>query len=855
VAARAEWHGMAEMLDISRTLAGRLSHPPPQAHVGAGGRGAQGLLTLRGGSDDTRSRRRLVKGRRSLDLPPGFFGKPLGKDSSADQGANAAGEAAREKGNPFAPSQGGNPFAPSADHHGGQGAAQDRGSIFGGGMSASGSMFGASSVTQKAATPFAGGGNPFGGPAAAGNHLFPPSQVSSAPAGFVASPFGVQPAATSAQPNFGFGGARPAPPGDLFGGTLLSDQKTGGGGGEGGGGAPAFGFSGSIGIGAAGETLRPAAGKPFNPFAAPSAGTLPIGTGSLAPSSFGPTSSATGRISSSFTSIFGGVAGGGVSPFANLTASEKGGKGWSSPLLGSSWGGIGGAGGVGGFNVSGGSVSGGGGVSMNPFGSSALQPSASMQQQQQQQQQPGAGGFIFPGSQQATAKNAVIANQGPVAISINPFQDLSTQVGQGAAASSNLPALSPWGLGATGLNNSAASFFNNPFGVGLAQAVAGGVGISGTGISGTRIERGKPIFDLSGVGGGGVGSVGAGLFGGLAQPPQTATATAGGVENGGEEYTGIVGEGETHDGEFLGLAKGGGANFGFIKPAAPAGGGGGSGNIFVHKSNIKHVVGTDELGAGQPVRYRLAPHEAPSSPRSGMDAGGDTSRVQAVEVEACVSEGGSEGEGGKGMGMGGSHFGEERAASSARGREEWRCDVCMVTNKGEVSKCVCCEGLRPIQSTSAAPSGVSASASIPTAAAGFGIGLSSTSPGGGGVDGAGVVAAGSGGSDGFQFPISVNNKNVFGRAAVAGVGKVVGISQTAKSASRRRRREEEEDTDEEDRVDTPVMKRRGMGVGDNSGAANNGIGVSPVNAEDDAQERERAVVPRVFGSPRLLSYS
>jgi len=205
--------------------------------------------------------------------------------------------------------------------------------------------------------------------------------------------------------------------------------------------------------------------------------------------------------------------------------------------------------------------------------------------------------------------------------------------------------------------------------------------------------------------------------------------------------------------------------------------------------------------------------------------------------------------------MGGSHFGEERAASSARGREEWRCDVCMVTNKGEVSKCVCCEGLRPIQSTSAAPSGVSASASIPTAAAGFGIGLSSTSPGGGGVDGAGVVAAGSGGSDGFQFPISVNNKNVFGRAAVAGVGKVVGISQTAKSASRRRRREEEEDTDEEDRVDTPVMKRRGMGVGDNAGAANNGIGVSPLNAEDDAQERERAVVPRVFGSPRLLSYS
>ena len=97
----------------------------------------------------------------------------------------------------------------------------------------------------------------------------------------------------------------------------------------------------------------------------------------------------------------------------------------------------------------------------------------------------------------------------------------------------------------------------------------------------------------------------------------------------------MIGEGPTHTGEFLGFSKGGTAKFGFIKPASPAGIGGGTGNIFVHKSNVKVLPGAGDPGAGQQVRFRLAPHEAPSSLRSGVGEGGDLSRVQAVEVEVA----------------------------------------------------------------------------------------------------------------------------------------------------------------------------------------------------------------------------
>ena len=80
------------------------------------------------------------------------------------------------------------------------------------------------------------------------------------------------------------------------------------------------------------------------------------------------------------------------------------------------------------------------------------------------------------------------------------------------------------------------------------------------------------------------------------------------------------------------------ANFGFIKPAAAAGGGGGSsGNIFVHKSNIKFAAGVSELSAGQLVKYRLAPHEAPAtSPATPRGAGVCVCVCVCVCVYVCV---------------------------------------------------------------------------------------------------------------------------------------------------------------------------------------------------------------------------
>lgn len=56
--------------------------------------------------------------------------------------------------------------------------------------------------------------------------------------------------------------------------------------------------------------------------------------------------------------------------------------------------------------------------------------------------------------------------------------------------------------------------------------------------------------------------------------------------------------GVRHRGTFLGLSKGGTANFGFIKPEAEGQ------NVFVHGSNL-----AEDLQAGQTVDYELAPHE------------------------------------------------------------------------------------------------------------------------------------------------------------------------------------------------------------------------------------------------------
>jgi len=501
-------------------------------------------MALRGGSDDVRSRRRLVKGKRSFELAPGFFGKPPPKDGSAEQSASAAasggsgrsvfgGDAAMFGSSPQA---GGNIFGAAAD----------------GAVSTSGASFAPSGVANAfaAGAAAAPGSNPFAQPSP------------SAPGGFMTSPFAAKPAAALGSSPFGFGAAK----NDGLGAAASNSPA-----------ALPFGFSGSSAIGAPGEVSSRAAGTPFNlnPFAAVPAAGQAMDSG-----------------------------GGGSFLFPNLTrAGTKEARGWSSPLLGAVWGGGAGAGlGTSTFGGGGGVAntstlgSVGGGVSMNPFSNSAAS---------------GGGGLLQ--------------------VSMNPFKDTSALT-FGAGDSG---AALPWNLsaGTSARVNSTFGVFPsfNPFAPAPAHSLPEGAGASGVLSAGAN-----PIFDFSAAGGGGA-SVGASGFL-FPMPPSQATPAGdnGDVQTEVDvEYTGMIGEGPTHTGEFLGFSKGGTAKFGFIKPASPAGIGGGTGNIFVHKSNVKVLPGSGELGAGQHVRFRLAPHEAPSSLRSGVGEGGDLSRVQAVEVEVA----------------------------------------------------------------------------------------------------------------------------------------------------------------------------------------------------------------------------
>ena len=174
-----------------------------QGYAGTGRR-----MALRGGSDDARSRRRLVKGKRTFELAPGFFGKPRPKsaEGSAEQSASAssarsgfdgAAGAAEKSGaqasvgtrNPFAPADGSPP----------------RGGMFGSSSQVAGgsALFGAATggVGSAAGAPFApsGAAHPFAATASAAPGNNPFAQPSSpAPAGFLSSPFGVKPAAAPA---------------------------------------------------------------------------------------------------------------------------------------------------------------------------------------------------------------------------------------------------------------------------------------------------------------------------------------------------------------------------------------------------------------------------------------------------------------------------------------------------------------------------------------------------------------------------------------------------------------------------------------------------------------------------------
>ena len=205
----------------------------------------QGLLALRGGGEDNRSRRRLVKGKRSIELPPGFFGKPPPKEGTLDKSStDATGGGREEKGNPFAPLKvGKNPFAPSIAGSG-EGGASQGGSIF--------SIAGASGGSMDNPFGRSSGGNPFGAPASvlASGNPFASSASSSAPAGFVASPFGVQPS-----PNFGFGAAEGAGGNSLRGNAAVSELKSS----AAGSGEATFGFSGASIFGAPGKEYQKSA--------------------------------------------------------------------------------------------------------------------------------------------------------------------------------------------------------------------------------------------------------------------------------------------------------------------------------------------------------------------------------------------------------------------------------------------------------------------------------------------------------------------------------------------------------------------------------------------------------------------
>ena len=213
---------------------------------------------------------------------------------------------------------------------------------------------------------------------------------------------------------------------------------------------------------------------------------------------------------------------------------------------------------------------------------------------------------------------------------------------------------------------------------------------------------------------------------------------------------------------------------------------------------------------------------------------------------------------------------------------EWRCEVCMVMNKGESGKCVCCEATRPTQGEHAPTTAAAAGAAAASAASAAAITA--------GVSASGPVLASSKGGSGFQFPISTSRGSGFqfpvsgnteptGREGGTEGGREAGcggvVTHAATASGKRRERDEEDDvTDEDDRGDTPVVKRgRGAGVGGRvadgetereDGAKERedavvkrgrGAGGEDGRVADEEREREDVAVPRVIGSPRLLSYS
>lgn len=143
------------------------------------------------------------------------------------------------------------------------------------------------------------------------------------------------------------------------------------------------------------------------------------------------------------------------------------------------------------------------------------------------------------------------------------------------------------------------------------------------------------------------------------------------------------------------------------------------------------------------------------------------------------------------------------ASAATGGAADWRCGTCMVMNKAEASKCVCCEATRPTN-TAASTGSLAAAPSSPAPAAG-----------------------------GFQSPAPQLSEQPLVKSARPGEGRRLSpIPEDEQGQSR------------------PDSKRRGVDL-IATGAA------SDASRSDDKGRGTAGapVAPRVLGSPRLLSYS
>lgn len=271
-----------------------------------------------------------------------------------------------------------------------------------------------------------------------------------------------------------------------------------------------------------------------------------------------------------------------------------------------------------------------------------------------------------------------------------------------------IPGAAPPLVGETKSPQKAPSF---SFGPSSGSPFGGGASISG------QFPASKPPFDLSQPSGmaGGFGGIGGTSASPFSLPSANATSpsptTMFGISNSAAEQQGSFGlsgaeagadSKQHYKGTFLGLSKGGSANFGFIRPSD----GDGTDNVFVHGSNLP-----EGLEAGAQVQYSLALHEQPGAGGGSAGVGAGEERKQAVNVRflpagaAGAAAGTAGAVGGAVGGVGGTNVGTSAGGDTAGvgegvGNEkpplselfggvvagEWTCDTCMVSNQASADK-------------------------------------------------------------------------------------------------------------------------------------------------------------------------